>query len=277
MKVAIIGGNGMLGTELMKVFPGAGNLNHGVLRIEGSPNNWPLDVFSSGLIINTAAFHEVGECEKFPNRAFEVNYIGVRNLARVCKSYCIRLIHISTNMVFNGRKWTAYDPTDDPDPQSVYGYSKWLGECAIRDEITNCDLKATIVRLGPIYGHAPCRGKNGRQFVSDLLAKAQAGKPLAYPCDQIVSPISCADAAEAIRSLVDMEDRPVVHVGSENSCSWFEFAREILRQAVIDRPIETTLTTDPKRPKMGALRPSLKTPRWQDSLAGYFSSRPVGA
>jgi len=63
----------------------------------------------------------------------------------------------------------------------------------------------------------------------------------------------------------------VAHVGSENNCSWFEFAREILQQAGIERDIEATLTSDPKRPLMGALRPSLKTPTWQQSLERYFS------
>ncbi len=178
-----------------------------------------------------------------------------------------------TNMVFDGLKWCAYEPSDIPNPLNVYGYSKWLGECAIRDEITNRDLKATIVRLGPIYGHAPCRGKGGRQFVSDLLAKAARGEKLAYPCDQTVNPISCADAAEAIRALVDMEDRPVVHVGSQNNCSWHEFAHAILAQTVGDRHVEATLTRDPKRPHMGALRPSLKTPSWQESLTGYFNTK----
>ena len=159
MKIGIIGGSGMLGTELMKVFPGAENITH---------NAWPIESFTFDchydLLINTAAYHEISECEKHPNQAFAVNYIGARNLAAVCTPHT-RLIHISTNMVFDGRKWTAYEPTDAPNPPNVYGYSKWLGECAIRDQIEK-GLKATIVRIGPIYGHTPCRGKIGnRQFV----------------------------------------------------------------------------------------------------------------
>lgn len=262
MKVGIIGGNGMLGTELMKVFPGAVNITHEMWPIESQPNFW----VSFDIIINTAAFHEIGECEKFPNRAFEVNYIGARNVAHYCQAMETRLIHISTNMVFDGRKWASYLPSDPCNPQNVYGYSKWLGECAIRDEIES-GLKATIVRLGPIYGHSPCRGKNGRQFVSDLLAKARSGAPLAYPCDQTVNPISCADAADAIRALIDMEDRPVVHVGSSDRCTWYEFAREILHMQGIDRPIEATTSNG----RMLALQPSLKTPTWRESLKRYFS------
>ena len=272
MRVAIIGGNGMLGTELMKVFPGATSLTHEDVEIEYY-EEVAENCEGYDLIINTAAFHEVGECEKFPNRAFVANYVGARNLARACCLSCTRLLHISTNMVFNGRKWSAYEPSDIPDPLNVYGYSKWLGECAIRDEITNHDLKATIVRLGPIYGHAPCRGKGGRQFVSDLLAKAEAGTPLAYPCDQTINPLSCADAAEAIRALVDMEDRPVVHVGSHDNCSWHSFAGQILHMRGLKNPIEPVTTRDPKRPLMGALRPSLKTPSWLESLEGYFNTK----
>ena len=270
MRVGVIGGNGMLGTELMKVFPGAVNITHNMLSVEHCPCSIVLPPFD--LIINTAAFHDVGECEKFPNQAFAVNFIGARNLAKWCNLYQTRLIHISTNMVFDGRKWCAYDPTDPCNPINVYGYSKWLGECAIRDEIEK-GLKATIVRLGPIYGHAPCRGKKGRQFVSDLLTKAKTGAALAYPCDQTVNPISCADAAEAIRALVDMEDRSVTHVGSNNYCTWYEFARAVLHAQSIEKPIEPTVTTDPRRPLMGVLRPSLKTPTWQESLVRYFSSR----
>jgi dTDP-4-dehydrorhamnose reductase len=268
MKIGIIGGNGMLGTELMKAFPGAVDIAHKRCPIEISA----LDLPWFDLVINTAAFHDVAECEKHPNRAFEVNYVGARNLAKLCAYRGMRLIHISTNMVFNGHKWLAYGPTDHCDPLNVYGYSKWLGECAIRDEMER-GLQAMIVRLGPIYGHAPCRGKNGRQFVTDLLNKKG---PLAYPIDQRVNPISCADAARAIVDLSSTGGLPIAHVGSNNECSWYEFARHILHQKNDPRPIEPVLTRD-KRPLNGVLRPSLVTPTWQESLTGYFSSRPESA
>jgi dTDP-4-dehydrorhamnose reductase len=272
MKVGIIGGSGMLGTELMKMFPGSINIPHKFLDVKDL-SFCPIPFWQFGLLINTAAFHDVAECEKFPNESFAVNYIGARNLARICRIYNIRLIHISTNMVFNGRKDTAYTTDDLCDPLNIYGYSKWLGECAIKDEVAKGGLKATIVRLGPIYGHAPCRGKNGRQFVSSLLAKAATGAPLSYPCDQIVNPISCADAAAAIRNLMDEKVEGVAHVGSKDNCSWYQFAGEILAQSGSQfTSLEAITTTDPKRPLMGALQPSLKTPSWQESLAGYFSN-----
>jgi dTDP-4-dehydrorhamnose reductase len=272
MKVGIIGGSGMLGTELMKVFPGAYNLRppHG---IENAPQLASyLDHYD--IVINTAALL-MDTCESNPNRAFEVNYIGAHNLAMLCRYRGMRLIHISTNYVFNGRKWTGYTPSDFPDPLSVYGYSKWMGECAIRDEIER-GLSATIVRLGMIYGHAPCRGKvGGRQFVSDLLHKTT---PLTYYIDQRMNPINTADAADAISRIVSSYNLPVMHVGSANECSYYEFAREILHLAGDKRWVEPILSPiNSKRPLNGVLIPSVSTPTWQESLRRYFISRPEGA
>ena len=271
MRVGIIGGSGMLGQDLLKVFLYSTNITHEECPVEYISETACLPFDGYDMIINTAAFHDMAECEKYPNKAFQVNYIGALNLARHCRYWKVRLVHISTNMVFDGLKWTPYEPTDHCAPKNIYGYSKWLGECAIRDEMEH-GLDAMIVRLGPIYGHAPCRGKGGRQFVSDLLGKTG---PLSYPIDQKVNPISTKDAATAIRDLAQ-RSAPVAHVGSSNACSWYEFARHILLKNNRLQNVEPILTRD-GRPLNGVLQPSTPTPTWQESLEGYFTSRPEGA
>lgn len=274
MKIAIIGGQGMLGSELLKVFPHATNIPHSVAPVEHMTAAI-VDGFET--VINCAAYHDVEECEKHPHRAFEVNFIGAHALACACRQADARLVHISTNMVFNGQKWTPYDPTDNPEPLNVYGYSKWMGECAIREQVEK-GLYAKIIRLGPIYGHAPCRGKGGRQFVTGVIERAKKHEILSYPIDQTVNPISAADAADYIDFLMETDDQTINHVGSDNTCSWYEFAREILHLADLKTEINPSFTNSlVRRPLNGILRPSLKTCTWQDSLARYFRSRPEGA
>lgn len=276
MKVAIIGGLGMLGTELMRFFPHATNIPHDLIAVEKITAP-VLDGFD--LVINCSAYHDVEECEKHPSRAFEVNYLGAHRLAEVCQHLEIDLVHISTNMVFNGLKWSPYVPSDDPAPLNVYGYSKWMGECAIRDQMER-GLKALIVRLGPIYGHAPCRGKGGRSFVSNVIKMAKENKTLSFPLDQTVNPVSAADAAGAIDLMVfrDEDFTGVQHVGSDNTCSWYEFAREVIHTEGIKTEVNPVFSHGPvKRPSNGVLKPSLKMPTWQDSLSRYFKSRSEGA
>ena len=274
MKIAMIGGLGMLGSDLQKIYLSATNIPHDLIPVEKITAP-VLDGFE--VVINCSAYHDVRKCEDHPNRAFEVNYIGVRGLAEICHRLGIRLIHFSTNIVFNGKKWHAYEPTDIPDPKTVYGYSKWLGECAIRDQIQH-GLVANIIRLAPIYGHSPCRGK-GRNFVTTVLKLAQEKKPLSFPLDQTVNPLSTVDVAEAVSWVIANRDpHPVIHLGSSNSCSWYEFAREILHLNGLSNEVNPIFTEGSvKYPINGVLQPTLQTPTWQDSLSRYFSSEPEAA
>ena len=275
MKIAIIGGLGMLGTDLCNIYRTATNIPHDVVAVEKITAP-VLDGFD--VVINCSAYHDVKKCEDHPSRAFEVNYLGAHRLAEICRHLNIRLIHFSTNMVFNGKKWDAYDPTDSPDPKQVYGYSKWMGECAIRDQIEH-GLYATIIRLGPVYGHAPCRGK-GRNFVTTVLNLARGKKTMSFPLDQTVNPLSTLDVSEAVSWVIAdrAECRSIIHLGSHNSCSWYEFAREILHLHGLTNDVNPVFTEGGvKYPINGVLRPSLQMPTWQDSLSRYFSTGPEAA
>ena len=277
MKIAIFGGEGMLGTELCKIWHTAVSIPHKVISVENVTAP-VLDGFD--VVINCAAYHDVDKCEHNPNRAFETNYLGPRNLAYACRKLDIRLLHMSTNMVFNGQQATPYATVDRCDPKTVYGYSKWLGECAILEEIAH-GLSATIIRLPPIYGHAPNRGK-GRNFVSTVRRLAAENKAMTFPLDQMVNPLFTLDVVECLYWSILAENSfgrlPIVHLGSSNSASFYEIAREILNLEGLKNPISGVFSPRGcKYPLNGVLKPSLVVPTWQESLQRYFINEPEAA
>lgn len=275
MQVVIIGSNGQLGSELMKLFPGAKGLTHKDINIVHL-NAWREIPVKADVVINTAAMHNVVECEHRVSEAFELNYSAVWRLARVLQPEQ-HFIHISTNMVFNGKKWGPYTVTDSPDPLNVYGYSKFAGECAIRDQ----RKKFSIVRFGPIYG-GYCRAKNGATFLSQIMEKALTGTPIEVNGTDFVNPISVVDAALQIATVAKLGLKGIIHGGSSDYCTWYQFARAIVeRMARCGLPVHSAVHLGGRdlirRPEMGALEINMPGPRWEDSLDGYFKRYEIPA
>src|SRR5437763_1980405 len=137
MKVAIIGANGQLGTDLAdelskdyEVF----QWNHSDIEITNTESVRPMvQKFRPDVILNTAAYHVVPQAENFPDKAFLINATGALNLAKVCDEQSVRLVHYSTDYVFDGVKNKPYTETDPPNPLSVYGNSKLAGEYFVRN------------------------------------------------------------------------------------------------------------------------------------------------
>jgi dTDP-4-dehydrorhamnose reductase len=281
MRIAVIGANGMLGTDVCDRLFENGHQglqwNHYDLDIRQSNKLFHLlQKYKPDAVINCAAYHNVAMCEKNPTEAFDVNFTGVKRLAEACHLFGTRLIHISTNMVFDGDLPHAYASWAQPNPLNVYGYSKYVGECAAG--LTN--LNTAILRLGPIYGKAPCRAKGGKNFVDTILDKAKKREAISVVADQWVNPLSTVDAAKQVLTLAeDSLLRGIFHGGSNGTCSWFEFACEIFRQpkvvesagGIVRVMAELGPSKDGiRRPRMGALEPSLPAPSWQQSLSDYF-------
>ncbi|MFZ0817533.1 MAG: dTDP-4-dehydrorhamnose reductase [Candidatus Sulfotelmatobacter sp.] len=283
MKVLLIGANGQLGSDLVRVFRAAGDEVVPAAHAD-------VDVCSEvrvseivartmpDVVLNTAAFHKVEECEKNPVLAFQVNGFGAMNLARACERSGAVLVHFSTDYVFDGQKNAPYEETDLPSPVNAYGVSKVAGEHLIA---CNVD-RYFVVRTCGLYGVAGSSGKGGN-FVENMLKKAIAGESIRVVDDQVLTPTYTLDLAEATRKLVLTGNFGLYHVSSEGRCSWYEFTRNILECAGVDANLTAVKTSDfpssVKRPSYSVLSKTklrdlgLSIPPWQDALSRYLDDR----
>ncbi len=280
MKVAVIGANGQLGTEIVKVFAAETVIPLMQSDIEIGEIGSVERAFSENrpdAVINAAAFVNVELCEKERERAFLINETGAFNLAKVLDKHKIPLLHISTDYVFDGTKRTPYEESDVPNPLNVYGASKLAGERAIQQ---NCS-SYYIVRTSGLYGHAPCIGK-GANFIEKVLAKSKEQDELRVVDDEVLTPTYTLDLARQIRSLVMTSEYGLYHATNNGACSWFEFAREVLRPAGSPTPVVPVSSREypsaVRRPAYSVLSNSRlasmgldQMPVWQESLAAYFA------
>lgn len=165
-------------------------------------------------VINTAALTAVDYAEGDEERAWVINVDGAANVARACADEGARMIHLSTDYVFDGRATSPYAEDAPRNPQSAYGRSKKAGEDAVRTASSN---GAMIVRTAWLYGAL------GSSFVATMLAKARAGDAVNVVTDQVGQPTWTADVAERIRHLLDAPPG-VYHATNSGSCSWWDLA-----------------------------------------------------
>lgn len=286
MKILITGAGGQLGSEFVELFK---NEN---LR---APNHSELDItdfekvkkiiedFQPDILINTAAYHLVDECEDFPEKSFLVNSIAVRNLAILSKEIGFILIHFSTDYVFDGLKKSPYNEDDIPNPLSVYGLSKLGGEIFIKNY---CE-KFYIVRTCGLYG-AKGRASKGGNFIERILKRWEKGEELKIVSDQIVTPTYAKELAEKVKSLiVNKAPFGLYHMTNEGECSWYEFSKKIFEIVGIDPEIKIAsseeLNLKAKRPKYSVLEnrnmkiagiPDFR--HWSIALKDYMEERRYG-
>lgn len=232
MKVAIIGANGQLGTDIVAAFLKTGDATIGLTHAD-------LDIFSiesarevlggiqPSIIVNTAAMHNVETCEKEPCRAYEVNGLGARNLSIAARELNAKLVHISTDYVFDGSKRQPYVEEDAPAPLNVYGNTKLAGEAFVR----GLAERYFIVRTSALYGKNPCRAKGGKNFVDLMLKLAGERDEIRVVDDEIVSPTSTQELAKQVFELSRTDRYGLYHATAEGSCSWHEFAKTIFEFA----------------------------------------------
>jgi len=239
MNIAVIGGNGQLGTDLVRVFRENDDyvfpLTHADIEICAFESvKTCLQEKNPAVVINTAAMHHVDKCEQEPAAAYAANAIGVRNIALVTREIGATLIHISTDYVFDGKKSTPYSEEDVPLPLNVYGNSKLAGEYYVR----TINPKHFVLRTSALYGKHGCRGKGGRNFVDLMLELARTRGWVRVVNDEFVSPTPTYDLARQIVPLSRCDSYGLYHATSESSCSWYEFAREIFSAAGLQVKLE---------------------------------------
>ncbi len=209
-------------------------------------------------IINAAAYNDVDGAETAVAAAFAVNSAGAGYLAEAAAERGARILHISTDYVFDGRKGSAYTEEDPPNPLSVYARSKYEGE----RRVMASGASACILRTAWLYG------RHGKNFVKTILAEAEKGLPLKVVTDQIGSPTATADLADAIAGLIPTPARGLFHVTNAGACSRFQFAQAIVRGRVKVLPITTA---EASRPAPRPANSSLISVRWQ--TAGFAPLR----
>jgi dTDP-4-dehydrorhamnose reductase len=175
------------------------------------------------VIVNTAAMHHVENCEREPQKAFEVNGLGARNLALVARDIGASLVHVSTDYVFDGTKGNPYEETDAPNPLNVYGNTKLCGEYFVRSTVD----KHFVLRTSAIYGRSPCRAKGGLNFIELMLKLAKERGKVRVVDSEIVTPTSTTELGRQMVKLCQSDFYGLYHATAEGSCSWHEFAREI--------------------------------------------------
>ena len=239
MNIAVIGSNGQLGSDVVRVLVHQGedvySLTHA--DIEVSSLESVADCLRSKrpeIVINTAAMHHVENCEQEPGKAYAVNAVGARNLATVTRDLGAVLIHVSTDYVFDGKKDEPYVENDIPLPLNVYGNSKLAGEYFVQ----TLNPKHFVLRTSALYGKHPCRAKGGQNFVDLMLRLARERGRVRVVDSEFVSPTPTVDVARQIAALTRCDAYGLYHATAEGGCSWYEFAREIFSVAEIEVKLE---------------------------------------
>lgn len=236
MKVALIGADGQLGSDLVQaladeqliplVFP--------EFDITDTPKTRTrLAELSPDIIINTAAYHRVDECEDYPDKAFALNAVAVRDLALICKELDSVLVHFSTDYVFDGEKGSPYIEEDMPNPLCAYAVSKLAGEYFVRHTLS----RYYLVRTCGLYGVAGCWGK-GSNFVDTMLSLGRQGSAIRVVSDQRITPTSTLELANRVQALLQTGQYGLYHLSNEGECTWFEFTETIFSMTGLQVQLE---------------------------------------
>ncbi len=293
MKILITGSRGQLGTELQRQLKNGGSAL-GVLpeRLKNAiviPTDVEeLDItdreatiafvrrHQPDTIISCAAFTNVDGCESNPEAAFKVNALGASNLAQAAERINARLIHVSTDYVFRGEGNKPLDESEPISPKSAYGKTKALGEEYVR----NFCHRYFIVRTAWLYGY------NGKNFVKTMVNAGKKFGKLEVVNDQLGNPTNAEDLAHHILKLAVSHEYGVYHCTGEGVCSWYDFAKEIIRLSGVDATVSPCTSEEyaakhpaaADRPAWSALENRMLTCTvgndmrdWKVALADFFA------
>jgi len=265
MRILVTGKNGQLGKSINKIvnidtkidnnqssnkfiFVGREELD---LSSQSKINHYFDNNDKFDVIINCAAYTAVDKAEKEQELANQINHLAVNQLANIANEQKAKLIHISTDYVFNGESNKPYIETDTPNPINTYGKTKLAGEQALKEIMPT---NAIIIRTSWVYSEF------GNNFVKTMLRLGKERDEISVVSDQIGSPTYATDLAEAILKIINnknylekQQPTEVYHYSNEGEISWYDFAREIFKIAKIDCKVSPITTdqypTPAKRPK----------------------------
>jgi len=255
IKILVTGGNGQLAQCLKDVVINDNELNvdfQDLPYLDITDKQQLESYFSKNELdycINCAAYTAVDLAEEQSDLAYAVNAEGPKNLAEVCKKYQVKLLHISTDFVFDGKKQTPYIETDMPNPLGVYGASKWQGERYIQ-EVTQDYF---IIRTSWLYS------EYGNNFMKTMLRLSETRDEISVVSDQIGAPTYAGDLAEVLIKIALSSSKAygLYHFSNFGAISWYDFAVEIFRhfgKKIEVKPIKTKdYPTAAKRPEYSVL------------------------
>lgn len=225
MKALILGATGQVGRALAADVPAGWEaiaLGRGAIDLSRSETIAPaIRDAAADLVINTAAYTAVDKAESEPEVASQVNGVAPGQIAAAARDAGARLIHISTDFVFDGSKSTPYRPADETNPLSVYGATKLAGELAV----AKADPAALILRTSWVYA------AQGGNFVHTMLRLMREREQVRVVADQIGTPTSAASLAKAIWSLAQGHSSDIYHFTDAGVASWYDFAVAIEEEA----------------------------------------------
>ena len=284
MNILLIGKTGQLGGSIL-----AEQTSHRIY----APDRSELDIesresceqaiakFRPDVVVNTAAFHNVPQCEVEPMRAFAVNCQSVRDLAAICKKMNARLITFSTDYVFGGEQIMPYREDDRTGPLQIYGISRLAGELVA---LATAPQHAVVIRTCGLYGLSGATSKGGN-FVDKRIADAQTNNELEMGCDQVVSPTYTGDLAQAVLMLIEHPQLVpgIYHLANEGECTWFEFTKAIYETMNLEvrvHPVDRGgMSGEMRRPLYSALANTkaralgITLPHWRDALEQYLQQK----
>ena len=288
MKIAIFGVDGQLGRAIAAAL----TADHEVVPVprpradirDGNAVAEAVRYHEPEWVINSAAMTHVDRCETEPLAAFEVNAVGAYHVARAAAETGARVLHVSTDYVFDGKKASPYVEDDLARPINAYGASKLAGEWFVQ----SASDANVIVRSSGLYGLYKCSGK-GTSFAETVLARARQGQPLRVVSDERLTPTFTEDLAAQMKLMIEQGVAAgVYHATNAGACSWYEFAVELLRLAGVNgsvTPIPASEWKSPtRRPANSVLENRAlaalgldRMPEWRDALARYLAARPTAA
>jgi dTDP-4-dehydrorhamnose reductase len=256
-KVLVFGCRGQLGVELVSVFQARGYHVRGFERskVDISDAAQVAQVFAAedpAIAINAAAYNQVDVAEKEPLPAMLANGLAVRNLAMACRQHDARLVHFSTDYVFDGTAGRAYTEEDPTRPLGAYAVSKLAGELYAQAYLDH----PLIIRTSGVFGPGGLNTARGN-FIEAMLRLAASNQPIRVLNDHVASPTYSPFLAARAADLVDRNLTGIFHVGGGEPISWFDYAAMIFRVAGLHPELKPTnereFRTAARRPKYSAL------------------------
>lgn len=276
MKVLVTGAKGQLGTDLMNELAKRGIEGIGVDVQEMDITDAEACrrvIKNSGAdaVIHCAAYTAVDAAEDNVELCRRINGEGTRNVAQACKEADVKLMYISTDYVFDGQGTRPWEPDDERHPLNVYGQTKYEGELAV-EELSD---KYFIVRIAWVFGVA------GKNFIKTMLRLGKERGAVSVVDDQVGSPTYTYDLARLLVDMIQTDKYGRYHATNEGLCSWYEFAKEIFRQAGMDVPVTPVSSSEfpakatrPSNSRMSKEKLSdngfERLPAWQDALGRFL-------
>lgn len=249
LNALVLGAQGQLGSEIVRLVGQQAAVTHQQVSItDAAAVEAVIARRRPEVVFNCAAYNAVDRAESEPEAARAINAGGPHNIALACARHGARLVHFSTNFVFDGMLDRPYVETDVPAPQSAYARSKLEGERAVLDVLDD----GLVLRTAAVYG-----GRRGQSFPERILQRALSGETLRVVSDQRINPTYTVDLARAALELAAQREKGIIHAVAADCCGWDELARAVLQEFDVKTLVESisadSYPTPAQRPRNGCL------------------------